>query len=268
MPLKAVIIDTNEKATAPWITMIDFGVPTLYQSLPCGDCWLATDKHTVIVERKTPSDLLASIADGRLFEQCTAMIAQSPWCYVCVTGYYTVKAHQIVIERQATQWNDRSVEGALLTVQELGVNIIRCDGETDYGPTMLWLANRDREEVQVKPRRKAREQTTQETILCSLPGISDVRAAALLEQHKSLAQALVGLTKLDTDEHTPGIGRGTRQAVRAAMQLAQNEELLIARGHLMEMVLGNDEGHVLVDQLGFECISKMAEKIQDGKTDE
>jgi len=268
MALKAVIIDTNERAVAPWITLLDFGVPTLYQSLPCGDCWLATDKYTIVVERKTPMDLLASIADGRLFEQCTAMMVRSEWCYICVTGYYTIKTHHVVIERQETQWKDRQVEGALLNVQELGVHIIRCDGDTDYRDTLMWLAERERGEIRIKPRRQNVPMSVQENVLNSLQAdIGPVKAAALFKQHNSLARALVGLTKLDTDEHTPGIGTGIRQAVRTTMQLAADEEMLVAKGGLTAIDLTDIDdktlGTILADNLGSQTLAKICEKANE-----
>lgn len=264
--LKAVIIDTNEKAVAPWITLLDFGVPTLYQSLPCGDCWLATEKHTIVVERKTPMDLLASIADGRLFEQCTAMVAQSSWCYIAITGYYTVKAHNIIVERQMTQWNDRSVSGALLNVQELGVHIVQCDGDTDYGAVLMWLAERERGEIRIKPRRQNTPMSVQENVLNSLQAdIGPVKAKALLDHNQTLAKSLVALTRLEAEEHTPGIGQKIRQAVRTSMQLAVDEELLIAKGHLVEIEIGTHEGHILADQLGFDAIARMAEIVEQTK---
>jgi len=97
--------------------------------------------------------------------------------------------------------------------------------------------------------------------LSALPDIGDVKAQALMKHHKSLARAIVGLTKIKTDEHTPGIGRGTRQAVRGVMGLAENEELFIAKGHLLSVEIGDNDGMILADAVGFAAITKLAEVV-------
>ena len=104
--LKAIIIDSNEWATAPWLQRVTFPVKVSVTNLSVGDAWLSCQDAAIIVERKTPSDLLASIADGRLFAQCAAMMAASPWSYLVVTGFWTVRGHHVQLDYQSTQWND------------------------------------------------------------------------------------------------------------------------------------------------------------------
>ena len=66
------------------------GAITAVTQLQCGDVWIAAaDNALLIVERKTADDLLASIADGRLFDQSAAMVAMSPWRYIVVQGTLT-----------------------------------------------------------------------------------------------------------------------------------------------------------------------------------
>jgi len=264
--LKSVIIDSNEIATAPWIGNLSFGddVPVTVQSLSSiGDCWLATDDALVIVERKAPMDLLASIADGRLVQQAAAMVGATPWCYILVTGYLGVRNGNIFVAGCETNWNERSVQGALADVQDLGCEIVYCENERAYGSALLWLAGRDHGVKRIKARRQATIQSPQETILCSLPHISEIRAQALMEHHESLAKAIVGLTKLETDEHTPGIGRGTRRGVRTILGLADDEELLIAKGHMVSVEIGDGDGMILADAVGYEAITKLAKMIQE-----
>ena len=267
MSLKAVLIDTNDATMAPWLKSLDLGAPTLVQPLPCGDCWLAVDGVTIIVERKTLQDFLASIDDGRLFDQCARMIATSPWSYVVITDYPSIKGHRVVVNKELRDWKDHALQGALLTVQELGVGVIYCDGETDYAPTLKWLVGRERGDVHIKARRPATEAPLQEQVLWAFKcNLGEVHAQALMKQYNSLARVLVALTKLEGN-HTPGIGTSTKQAVRAVMQLAPDEEVLVAKGGLTAVdfsdIDGATLGTIMADNLGSQALAKICEKANE-----
>lgn len=224
--LNAVLIDSREPKHIQNIKIGDI-VPMI-QMLPTGDAWLACHDTNIIVERKTPTDLLASIADGRIFEQCAKMAVASPWSYVIITGYLSVQDGQVVSNGQVTNWNARSVQGALLTIQELGIEIAYCDGDREFANTLEWLANRDRGEIKIKPqRRDAVMQSADESLLCALPGISDKRAADLLKFCGTAAWALSYLTDDDNPNSVPGVGPGTRKRARQALGLASNEFLAV-----------------------------------------
>ena len=77
--IKSIIIDSREPES---IHKLDFGnVPKMKMTLDAGDLWVACgDGNTLIVERKEPNDLLASIADNRLFNQAAKMRQISNWC--------------------------------------------------------------------------------------------------------------------------------------------------------------------------------------------
>ena len=224
--LVAAMIDNREP---PHIQAIKIGsVTPMVQMLPTGDAWLACDDVNLVIERKTVSDLLASIADGRLLEQCPRMTQASPWCYVVVTGMLACQNGYVVNGGQVTQWQYRSVMGALLTVQELGVEIVFCDGDADYANTLGWLADRKRDTIKVKPqRRDVTLQSPAETLLCALPGISEKRAADLLHYCGTAAWAINYLTQDDNPNSVPGVGAGTRAAARSVFGLADNEFLSV-----------------------------------------
>lgn len=222
--LNAVMIDNREP---PYIQRITVGdvVPAVL-ALPTGDAWLACNDANLVIERKTIADLLASIADGRLLEQCARMVQASPWCYVVVAGYLAVKSGMIVNDGQVTQWQHRSVQGALLAVQDLGVEVVYCDGDRDYAATLEWLARRDRGTITIRPqRRNAVMQSPAEALLCALPGVSEIRAAELMRYCGTVAWALSYLTDDDNPNSVPGVGPGTRAKTRQALGLADNEYL-------------------------------------------
>ena len=69
-------------------------------------------------------------------------------------------------------------------------------------------------------------QSRAEAILCGLPGISDGRAGTLLEHCSSAAWALDFLTG-NGGGSVPGVGPGTKEAVRQALGLADDLRLAV-----------------------------------------
>jgi len=222
MTLNAVILDTREPES---ITKLTFDVPTSTQALPCGDAWLSTDTGIVIVERKTASDLLGSIMDGRLFDQASRMTKASPWSYVVITEIPIVRSGYVWTSGRITKWRWASMMGALLTVQEMGVGVMFLYAPTQYKAALVRLANRNRDEVRPPPKRKGVMQSPGELILSSLPGISEVRARALLDHCGSAAWALMYLCG-DRGGEVPGIGPATREGARRALGL--DDELMLS----------------------------------------
>lgn len=220
MTLSAVILDSREPA---WVQNLTFGdVPVSVAPLTAGDAWLATNDAVIIVERKTFSDLLGSIQDGRLFDQVARMVKLSPWCYLVVQGALTSP------QTWAKEWTVHRVEGALATVQQMGVTVVRIGAlRQDYHDALPWLASRKRGDVEIAaPRRKAVMQSPGERVLCALPGISEVRARALLDHCATAAWALTFLTN-EGGGKVPGIGPATKEAARQALGLEDNQILAV-----------------------------------------
>lgn len=228
MSLTGVMIDNREPAH---IQALKFGgVPKVNLALECGDLWVATDDGSMlIIERKTPSDLLESIKDGRLFQQVAAMRNRSKWSYVMITG---ALAHtldgKVVTDNRSTGWRWDDVAGALVTVQELGVVVVVCQSDQHYEEAVLRLARRDRdEEKAIAPRVQPHVLTDQEKVLTSLPGIGLERAGLLLGQFGDASHSLAWLTWLDSFDEVAGIGNGTKNNVRRAMGLKPEEWLTV-----------------------------------------
>ena len=221
MTLKAVILASTEPAS---IKALDYGVPAMVQALPYGDAWIAADGCTFVVERKTMADLLASIRDGRLFTQAAAMVGGGLWCYEVVTELPVVRSGLVFLNGKLTDWKWASVQGALLTIQEMGIEVVWW--QDGYVECLKWLASRDRDTVHVKPqKRDVVMESPAEIILCALPGIGDGRAGALLEHCGTAAFALQFLTG-NGGGSIPGIGPGTKTAVRSALGL--DDSLVLA----------------------------------------
>ena len=225
MSLSGVFIDSRESQQ---IKALRFGgVPTVVTMLDYGDLWASTDDGALlIVERKTPSDLLGSIKDNRLFAQAAACREHSPWVYLCVTGLLTHTLDgKVVAGNRSTGWDWDSVQGALLTVQELGVSLIHCQSDDHYEDTVIRLARRERDKSTViKPKLSAHVLNPAEQILMSFPGIGLERAQVLLEEFGDCAGLAIGwLSEYGTEHEVAGIGNGTKRKVREALRLADDE---------------------------------------------
>lgn len=227
--LTGAMIDNREPAA---IQNLKFGgVPTMRLQLEAGDLWASTDDgEMLVIERKSPSDLLGSIKDGRLLNQCAAMRDKSKWAYVVVTGAlaHTLDGH-IITDNRTTGWRFDDVAGALLTVQELGVGVIHCQSDSHYEQTVMRLAKRDRKATKpIEPRTQAHILTEQEKILMALPGIGLERAGLLLGEFESAAHAVAWLTWIEDFRHdVAGIGNGTKHKIRAALGLKPEEWLTV-----------------------------------------
>jgi len=228
--LQAVILDSNDVSAAPWLLDLDWGCPVSKTDLHhVGDAWATVDDlATLVIERKTLSDLLASIRDGRLFTQAAAMVKVSAWAYEVVTELPVVRSGFVWAGGKLTNWKWSSVQGALMTLQDIGVQVVWWpESRQGYADALKFLAARDRGPVKVHPqRREVVMQSRAEAILCALPGISDGRAGALLKHCETTAWALEFLTA-DKWESVPGVGPGTKSAVRQALGLADGLRLAV-----------------------------------------
>lgn len=228
MSIIATIIDSREPG---WVRALSFGGAMVACSpLDAGDLLATCDDGALLaVERKTPSDLLSSIRDDRLWAQLAGMRKVTPWAYLMVTGDLRCSTDgKVITDARGTGWNWASVQGALLQAQEMGVFVVQCAGDDDYEAAILRLAARSHKpEMVVPPARDAIPMSPAERILLSLPGIGPERVSALLEYCKTPAWALNFLTCDAVEGAVTGIGPGTKRAVRQALGLRDDEELAV-----------------------------------------
>lgn len=226
--LTAAVLDSREPTHIQQLTF--GGIPTVIAALECGDLWASCDDgELLVIERKTTSDLLGSIADGRVFQQALKMRERSKWAYVVITGYLQpTNDGKTFVQGKATGWDWNAVQGALLDVQETGVQVLYCEHDNAYEATVIRLAKRSRAgRVLMNTARTARVMTAGETILTGLPGIGLERAQGILAEFETPAQALAWLTWTDTALEVAGIGNGIKAGVRRALGLNEGESLTI-----------------------------------------
>jgi ERCC4-type nuclease len=226
-PIQSVLIDHREPL---WLQRLAFdGATTAVTQLACGDVWLAaSDGALLIIERKTADDLLASIADGRLFDQAAAMVAMSPWSYIAIQGTLAPAADGRTLAADVlVNWQWAAVQGALQTVQEMGVAVIYLNEHNgDFAAFLARLAKRSRAAVRAGAPRKVELLAPGLSLLMALPGIGSDRAETLMQQAGTAAYALSCLT--DNGLNIIGIGPGTRAKAREALGLREGEYIDVA----------------------------------------
>jgi ERCC4-type nuclease len=227
MSITAAVIDSREPK---WVQGLSFnGAMVATGLLDAGDLLAICDDGTLLaIERKTPDDLLNSIRDERLWAQLAGLCQVTRWAYLVVTGELRQGPDgKVVTDARGTGWNWASVQGALLQAQEMGIFIVHCAGDEDYEAAVLRLATRShRAEVVVSPAREPRILAQAEQILCALPGIGWERMQALMQHCGNAAWAMNYLTSIEASD-IPGIGPGTRRAIRKALGLKEDEELAV-----------------------------------------
>jgi ERCC4-type nuclease len=224
--INAVIIDQREPT---WIQSLTFGgVPTSVTILEQGDLLVAADDAMLCIERKTPDDLLSSIQDDRLFRQAANLTTQTPWAYLVITGSLMCSSTgHVITQRGETGWAWGAVQGALLTVQELGVGVIQTGSEQDYERIVLSLSNRDRSQLPLGTVRSTRFLSPGEAALAALPGIGIERLDELIKATGTVGDALAWLTRIGDKDRVNGIGEGICHGVRKALGLQDHEYLLV-----------------------------------------
>src|SRR4051812_13450069 len=171
-----LLCDHGERRSGVPAELERLGVDVQAARLPAGD-YVVSDR--LIVERKGPTDLAASIKDRRLFEQL-ARLAE---------GYPSVV---LIVEGDPVHMQEAAWQGALGRALTLGASLLHTEDAHD---TAEWIARLYRLEGKPASRphgmprgRRATEDALQpaEDVLRCLRGISTVGAGRLLAHFGSL----------------------------------------------------------------------------------
>src|SRR3954453_13578510 len=168
--------DHGERRSGVPAELERLGLDVRSARLPAGD-YVVSDR--LVVERKGPTDLAASIKDRRLFEQLARLADAYPSVVLIVAGD--------PVHMQQAAW-----QAALGRALTLGASLLRT---TDARDSAEWIARLYRLEGKPAPqphgpprvRRPTEDDLrTAEDILRCLPGISTVGAGRLLAHFGSL----------------------------------------------------------------------------------
>ena len=193
-----MLVDHRERGSAIPQALAAAGLDVRLTDLPVGDYVLGLG---LAVERKGPTDLGASIRDGRIFDQAVRLQSAFPQAVLMVEG-------------EPRGISEDAWRGAVCRLVEDGFTVLHSLDAEDSAAWIIRLAKRARRAAPTTrsegPRRAPRHPSGQaEVMLSVVPGISPTMARSLLAGYGSVAA--VAAAAPDGLRRHPGIGR-----VRAA----------------------------------------------------
>lgn len=246
--LTGILIDSREPT---WVQKLSFGgAPTMVVQLDAGDIWATTDDgHVLMIERKTPDDLLGSMRDERLIPQLCRLAearliqqvngeAPTNWPYLLITDEFKRSGQKVFTARE-TGWSWSALQGTLLLVQEMGVMVVTCGGDSDVEACVNRLGDRKRDSVlNLLPPRQPIMWGPKEAFIASLPGIGQERTLRLMEwAGNNLSHALIGLVDLSLECPVEGVGQLTRKKIRSFLGLEDGKNIELVTSDLNQLVL-------------------------------
>jgi len=178
-----VIYDYREKEVAELIK--NLGAVVIERPLDVGD--FSTSKETVI-ERKTHSDFVSSIIDGRLFDQAERMKDNFENAIMIIEG------------NSDRGINENALRAAVACmIVNFGITLLTTKNPLDTAKAIYWIAKREQDEkkpVAFKTGKKPVDsKRLQEFIVAGIPGISSVLAKRLLEKFGTVEKVFAAKEK-------------------------------------------------------------------------
>ncbi|MBI1979041.1 MAG: hypothetical protein HYS62_03215 [Candidatus Aenigmarchaeota archaeon] len=175
-----IIADYREKEIIENLKSLGANVNEM--NLKVGDFVCSGDG--VVIERKTHSDFVSSITDGRMFEQLQHLKENYEKPIIIVEGFS---------DREINENALKATIASLIT--KFNVSFINTKNSLDTAKMVYWLAKKEQEDVHkvlgFKQGKKPKEtKLLQEYVLSSIPGISKVLATRLLEKFGSIEQVV------------------------------------------------------------------------------
>ena len=250
-------IDSNEAMQTPKvlldITKAFGGCSIQVMKLQAGDINILVEDKFICIERKAPGDFLASIGDGRLFNQAERMVTMTPWSFFLIDGMITFDIDDFAVaDNNSTKWNGAAVRAAMLTIQLAGCVMLQL-GNINFSYMLRQIID-----IAMKPVHEQKLRTIRAIsyppiepsaeILASFPGVGLKRARSLLEwvctnkpgcddTQGSLASAIEFATMmplLKSEDHPEGWGGKTIENFRGMLGLGQDEYLTIVKDNHQE----------------------------------
>jgi ERCC4-type nuclease len=204
--------------------------PTI-TDLETGDIMLFGGGKTMLIERKGAPDLLNSMADGRLVEQCSRLVESCHFPMLLVHGSLLCnKSGKVVADGKESVWSWWALEMQLVSLQAAGVmwlhlqNVLNVPEAVKY--LSDWLAKETHLHVYRKEKLPFVLPKKGMEVLASLPGIRLKKAADCLDYYGSAGRAIAELTCDGKSCFLPkGVAMGTVSKIREELGLGENERL-------------------------------------------
>ena len=204
-----VVIDEREKKSGIPNLLTAIGIKTEIKTLQIGDYIVGPE---TVVERKSIQDLISSVFDGRLFDQCSRLKEHFQYPILLVEGN--------VDEIESITENPLVFYGALSTVAiDFKIPIIPTPNASHTAKLLVSLCSK-KESIKgpfLKKIKKSNNiQKQQMSVLCSLPGIGEKIAIRILEKYGSPFIALSATSK--ELGKIPGLGETRAKKIKGMLE--------------------------------------------------
>ena len=210
-----IVIDEREKKSGIPDLLRGIGINLELKTLPVGDCIVAPE---TVVERKTISDLVSSVFDGRLFDQCNRLKEHYQFPILLIEGD--------INELEKLTENPFVFYGAISSIAiDFKIPVITTPNVSHTSKLLISMCSR-KDTISgpfIKKIRKSNNlQKQQLSMLCSLPGVGEKTAIRMLEKFgtplKVLSSSVTELSKVG------GLGEARAKNIKKILK-AQSRHL-------------------------------------------
>jgi len=170
-----IVVDEREKKSGIPGILKGIGISLEIKTLPIGDYIVAPE---TVVERKTISDLVSSIFDGRLFDQCNRLKEHYKFPILLIEGN--------IDEIEELTENSFVFYGAISSIAiDFKIPVIHTPNASHTSKLLVSMCSRKDASKGpfIKKIRKSNDiQKQQLSMLCSLPGVGEKTAIRMLEK--------------------------------------------------------------------------------------
>jgi len=170
-----IVVDEREKKSGIPGILKGIGISLEIKTLPIGDYIVAPE---TVVERKTISDLVSSVFDGRLFDQCNRLKEHYKFPILLIEGN--------IDEIEELTENSLVFYGAISSVAiDFKIPVIHTPNASHTAKLLISMCSRKDASKGpfIKKIRKSNDiQKQQLSMLCSLPGVGEKTAVRMLEK--------------------------------------------------------------------------------------
>ena len=204
-----IVVDEREKKSGIPGLLKGIGINLEIKTLPIGDYIVAPE---TIVERKTISDLVSSVFDGRLFDQCNRLKEHYKFPILLIEGN--------IDEIEELTENSLVFYGAISSIAlDFKIPVIHTPNASHTSKLLISMCSRKDASKGpfIKKIRKSRDiQKQQLSMLCSLPGVGEKTAIRMLEKFGTplmvLSSSITELSKVG------GLGEARAKNIKKVLQ--------------------------------------------------
>lgn len=177
--------------------------------LEVGDYSFKTSKNAlVIIERKTPSDLVASLGSGRLQDQLLRIRNKTDLGFLLIDGTFSSSQGFVYINKRKTNWRLSQILNFLVTAQSEGI-YVNWLGDSpefpEYIVSLFTYYQKIKHVGLIKPTSPDKEVHAGQRVLMAVPHIGYERALSLIEKFGTV-QNVANASRFDLlacDKMTP-----------------------------------------------------------------